>query len=156
LTASPARPLDAGLSPWCFSMGKRVFDFVIALLVLLIAWPLMLVVGLAIKISSPGHVFFRQKRVGKDARLFELVKFRSMRVAPERSGPGITREGDSRIFPVGRLLRNWKLDELPQLINVLRGEMSLVGPRPDLPEFCATLAGDERQVLALRPGITGA
>jgi lipopolysaccharide/colanic/teichoic acid biosynthesis glycosyltransferase len=137
-------------------MGKRVFDFVVALLVLLVAWPLILLVGLAIKLSSTGPIFFRQKRVGKDGRLFELVKFRSMRASPERSGPGITREGDSRIFPVGRLLRNWKLDELPQFINVLRGEMSLVGPRPDLPEFCDTLAANQRQVLALRPGITGA
>jgi lipopolysaccharide/colanic/teichoic acid biosynthesis glycosyltransferase len=156
LTASPARPFGASLSPWCFSVGKRVFDFAVALLLLLIAWPIILLVGLAIRLSSPGAVLFRQKRVGKDGRLFELVKFRSMRIAPERSGPGITREGDSRIFPVGRLLRNWKLDELPQLINVLRGEMSLVGPRPDLPEFCATLAGNQRQVLALKPGITGA
>src|SRR5215475_2305939 len=93
LAASPARPFDAGLSPWCFSAGKRVFDFLVAFLVLLIAWPLILLVGLAIKLGSPGPVLFRQKRVGKDGRLFELVKFRSMWVAGERSGPGITREG---------------------------------------------------------------
>ena len=127
----------------------------IASSVLLATWPIMLVVAAAIKLSSRGPVFFRQNRVGKNGRPFELMKFRSMRVAAERLGPGITSQDDPRVFPLGRLLRKWKLDELPQLFNVLDGDMSLVGPRPDLPEFCATLAGTQRQVFQLRPGITG-
>jgi lipopolysaccharide/colanic/teichoic acid biosynthesis glycosyltransferase len=151
-----AWPLDGALSPWCSSAGKRVFDLVVAACVLLAAWPIMLAVAAAVKLSSRGPVLFRQQRVGKNGSLFELLKFRSMYVAADRSGPGITSANDPRILPLGRLLRRWKLDELPQVFNVLRGNMSLVGPRPDLPEFCATLAGSQRQVLELRPGITGA
>jgi lipopolysaccharide/colanic/teichoic acid biosynthesis glycosyltransferase len=106
--------------------------------------------------SSPGPALFRQVRVGKQGRYFQLLKFRSMKLAAEQMGPRITCQNDPRIFPVGRVLRRWKLDELPQFFNVLRGDMSLVGPRPDLPEFCATLDKDQRHVLELRPGITGA
>ncbi len=129
---------------------------VVALLVLAALWPVLLLVTAAIRISSPGPALFRQMRVGQQGRLFQLLKFRSMRVTAERSGPRITCQHDPRIFPVGRILRRWKLDELPQLLNVLRGDMSLVGPRPDLPEFCATLDKDQRHILELRPGVTGA
>jgi lipopolysaccharide/colanic/teichoic acid biosynthesis glycosyltransferase len=151
-----AQPLDKPLSPWCLSTGKRVFDLAIACGALAAALPIMLLVALAIKLSSPGPVLFRQKRIGRDGRAFELLKFRSMCVAADQSGPGLTCRNDPRIFPLGRLLRKWKLDELPQLFNVLAGEMSLVGPRPDLPEFCATVHGSEQRVFLLRPGITGA
>jgi lipopolysaccharide/colanic/teichoic acid biosynthesis glycosyltransferase len=151
-----AQPLDGELSPWCSSPGKRALDLVIASAVLLTTWPIMLATAVAIKLSSRGPVLFRQKRVGKNGSLFEVMKFRSMLVNAERSGPGITSANDPRIFPLGRLLRKWKLDELPQVFNVLRGDMSLVGPRPDLPEFCASLTGHQRQIFELRPGITGA
>lgn len=153
---SAARPFATPFSPWCSSAGKRAFDLVIASSIVLVTWPVMVVVAVAVWLSSRGPVLFRQERVGKNGRLFELMKFRSMRVAAERCGLGITRENDPRVLPLGRLLRRWKLDELPQLFNVLRGDMSLVGPRPDLPEFCARLEGDHRLVLDLTPGITGA
>ncbi len=129
---------------------------VVALFVLAALGPVLLLVTAAIRISSPGPALFRQMRVGQQGRLFQLLKFRSMRATAEHSGPRITCQNDPRIFPVGRILRRWKLDELPQLLNVLRGDMSLVGPRPDLPEFCATLDKDQRSILELRPGITGA
>jgi lipopolysaccharide/colanic/teichoic acid biosynthesis glycosyltransferase len=129
-------------------------DVVVSSLALIALWPVLLVVAATIRISSPGPALFRQIRIGRRGRSFQLLKFRSMRVAAEHLGPRITRKNDSRIFPVGRLLRKWKLDELPQLLNVLRGDMSLVGPRPELPEFCATLDKEQRLILELRPGVT--
>lgn len=147
--------LSPGLSPWCRSRGKRALDLVAASGLLLVTFPLMVLAALAVKLSSPGPVLFRQKRVGRNGRLFELMKFRSMHAAAG-PGPGLTADNDPRVSSVGRVLRKWKIDELPQLFNVIRGDMSLVGPRPDLPEFCATLAGEQRQVLELDPGITGA
>jgi len=149
-------PHQAAASPWCSSAGKRAFDAIVAFLALAIIWPAFLLVAAAIKLSSPGPVLFRQMRVGRQGRLFELMKFRSMRVTTEDLGPRVTRQNDPRVFPVGRVLRKWKLDEIPQLLNVLRGDMSLVGPRPDLPEFCATLDQDTCRILELRPGVTGA
>jgi lipopolysaccharide/colanic/teichoic acid biosynthesis glycosyltransferase len=128
---------------------------VIAFLGLAALWPVLLLVAAIVKLSSPGPALFRQLRIGKRGRSFQLLKFRSMQVAAERLGPRITCQNDSRIFPAGRILRKWKLDELPQLMNVLRGEMSLVGPRPELPEFCDTLDTDQRLILELRPGVTG-
>jgi lipopolysaccharide/colanic/teichoic acid biosynthesis glycosyltransferase len=119
-------------------------------------WPIFLLVAVCVKITSPGPVLFRQIRVGLNGRQFQLAKFRSMDVAAHRLGPGITSQNDPRIYPLGRLLRKWKLDELPQLFNVLLGDMTLVGPRPDLPEFCAALDEHQRVILKLRPGVTGA
>ncbi len=140
---------------WSRSAGKRLFDLVVASFLFLAAQPLMLVAALAIKFSSPGPVFFRQVRVGKDGKTFSLLKFRTMIHGRRNAGPGLTQSGDPRIFPVGRWLRKWKLDELPQFLNVIKGDMSLVGPRPDLPEYLAVLEGKQREIFWIRPGITG-
>lgn len=134
-------------------VAKRLLDVCIAGLLLLLLLPLMLVIALLVRLSSPGPVLFRQQRVGKDGRLFWLYKFRTMRVAS--GGPSVTASGDSRITPIGCRLRQWKLDEFPQLLNVLRGEMSLVGPRPEVPQYTEHYTEEQRQVLSVRPGITG-
>jgi lipopolysaccharide/colanic/teichoic acid biosynthesis glycosyltransferase len=115
----------------------------------------MLLAALAVRMDSPGPVFFRQRRVGKNGREFEMLKFRTMFDRSADGSPQLTRKGDNRVTQVGRLLRQWKLDELPQFFNVLRGEMSLIGPRPDLAEFYVNLDSTRRQVLRLKPGITG-
>ncbi len=116
--------------------------------------PVFALCALVIKLSSPGPVFFTQHRGGRGGRVFRIVKFRSMVVGAEHAGPGITISGDPRVTPFGGLLRRLKLDELPQLLNVLRGEMSLVGPRPELPEYVASYTSQQRKVLTVRPGIT--
>ena len=146
---------ELSLSAWNYSAAKRVFDFLLSTLLLLLTSPAWLLVALAIKISSSGSVFFRQLRVGRGGVEFCLLKFRTMRVAGAQAGPGLTRKGDLRVTPVGRILRKWKLDELPQLINVLRGDMSIVGPRPDLEEYMRSLPASQKAILKLRPGVTG-
>ena len=156
LGRSQACGAEPPISPWCASEWKRAFDIAIVSLLLALTWPIFLLVAAAIRLASPGPVLFRQVRVGLDGKQFQLVKFRSMHVAADRLGPGITGQNDPRIYPLGRLLRKWKLDELPQLFNVLQGNMTMVGPRPDLPEFCATLGPDQRLIFQLRPGVTGA
>jgi lipopolysaccharide/colanic/teichoic acid biosynthesis glycosyltransferase len=118
--------------------------------------PLLLAVALAIKLSDGGPALYRARRVGKDGAPFYLYKFRTMVVNAAGQGPGITASGDPRITRIGRRLRRTKLDELPQLINVLRGDMSLVGPRPEDPRYVALYTPDQREVLRARPGITGA
>lgn len=130
----------------------RALETILALLGLVMAAPLMLVAALAVKVSSSGPVFYRQQRVGLGGKTFVLVKFRTMR--EEAVGPLITAKGDERITHVGRLLRVSKLDELPELWNVAKGEMSLVGPRPEVPEYVDQ--GDPlwQEVLRVRPGIT--
>ncbi|HYM08466.1 MAG TPA: sugar transferase [Terriglobales bacterium] len=143
------------LSPWNHSRGKRMFDFVAAGVVLLPCLPLMALIAAAVAVTSRGPVLFRQRRVGENERAIELLKFRTMLHNLGSAGPGVTRSGDPRITPIGRFLRRCKLDELPQLLNVLRGDMSLVGPRPDLEEFCQALGPEHRLVLTLRPGLTG-
>ena len=143
------------LSPWNHSRGKRVFDIFAAGLVLLPCLPLMALIAAAVAMTSRGPVLFRRKRVGENGRAIELLKFRTMVHNLTGAGPGVTRSGDPRITPIGRFLRRCKLDELPQLLNVLRGDMSLVGPRPDLAEFCQALGPEHRMVLTLRPGLTG-
>jgi lipopolysaccharide/colanic/teichoic acid biosynthesis glycosyltransferase len=140
------------VSSWAVSSTKRCFDFAFGSLALFMALPLLAVIALAIKCTSSGPVLFRQMRVGQHGLQFELLKFRTMGNQP---GTAITRKGDSRITSVGRFLRRMKLDELPQLINVVRGEMSLVGPRPDLPQFWSTVAAQHRAIMELRPGLTG-
>lgn len=149
---------DVGSSQfhWSLSTRKRLFDLALATPLLCATSPLMVLAALLIKCSSRGPVLFRQWRLGQSSKAFQLLKFRTMIHARSQAGPGLTQQGDSRIFPVGRWLRKWKLDELPQLFNVIRGEMSLVGPRPDLPEYLRTLTHEQRQILWLRPGITGA
>lgn len=133
---------------------KWIFDRLVALIGLLALWPVFLVVALMIRIKMPdGPIFFVQKRVGKNGNLFPCHKFRTMTV--EHHGSTISVAGDSRITPLGATLRHYKLDELPGLWDVLVGNMSFVGPRPDVPGYADKLDGDDRVVLKLRPGITG-
>ena len=135
-------------------LAKYLFDRIVSLIGLAIFWPVLLVVAALIKIKMPGgSVFFVQKRVGKDGRLFKCHKFRTMTV--NHNGSTVSVAGDSRITPLGAKLRHWKLDELPGLWDVLIGNMSFVGPRPDVPGYADKLQGDDRDVLKLRPGITG-
>lgn len=133
---------------------KRAFDCLAALLGMVILSPFFVLICIAVKCSSPGPVFFRQNRVGRGGKIFKTVKFRTMRVGAESQG-SVTTATDIRITPVGRVLRFWKLDELPQLWNVFLGHMSLVGPRPDVQGYADRLEEEERRVLELRPGITG-
>lgn len=133
---------------------KWIFDRVVSLLGLLILWPVLLIVAVLVKVKMPGGpVLFVQKRVGKDGKLFNCHKFRTMTV--KHNGSTVSVAGDSRITPLGAKLRHYKLDELPGLWDVLRGKMSFVGPRPDVPGYADKLTGDDRDVLKLRPGITG-
>lgn len=132
----------------------RLIDVLAAAAGLLILSPLLLALALWVKLSSPGPIFYRARRVGRGGQLFHLYKFRTMVADADRQGPGITTAGDSRITPVGRFLRRTKLDELPQLLNVLNGEMSLVGPRPEDPRYVALYNAEQQRVLQVRPGIT--
>ena len=135
---------------------KWIFDRVVSLLGLLILWPVLLVGAILIKVKMPGGpAFFTQKRVGRHGRLFTMVKFRTMINATNRTWSSVSVAGESRITPLGAKLRHYKLDELPELWNVLKGDMSFVGPRPDVPGYADALVGDDREVLRLRPGITG-
>ncbi len=134
-------------------MTKWIFDRLAALLGLAMLWWLLALVAVAIRVRMPGPVLFRQKRVGRGGRLFTMVKFRTMTV--NHGGSSVSVAGESRITPLGAWLRRWKLDELPELWNVLRGDMSLVGPRPDVPGYADMLEGSDRDMLRLRPGITG-
>jgi lipopolysaccharide/colanic/teichoic acid biosynthesis glycosyltransferase len=134
---------------------KRTLDIVLAAAAIVVTAPLWAVIALVIRLSSRGGVFYKGLRVGKDGRLFSMYKFRTMRHDAQRLGPRITARDDPRITRVGRILRRTKLDELPQFLNVLRGEMSLVGPRPEVPEYVALYDERQRQVLSVRPGITG-
>ena len=133
---------------------KYLFDRIVAFIGLLFLWPLLLVVAILIKIKMPGGpALFVQKRVGKGGKLFNCHKFRTMTV--NHNGSTVSVAGDSRITPLGAKLRHYKFDELPGLWDVLRGKMSFVGPRPDVPGYADALVGDDREVLLLRPGITG-
>jgi len=135
---------------------KRLFDLGVAGFLLLLLSPLFLVAAFAVKLGSRGPVFYRQTRIGRGGRDFRILKFRSMVADADRIGPHSTAVGDSRITGVGRVLRRTSLDELPQLWNVLRGDMSLVGPRPDLPEQMGLYAPEERELRhSVRPGMTG-
>lgn len=133
---------------------KYIFDRLVSFIGLLFLWPVLLVVVILIKIKMPGGpAFFVQKRVGKDGKLFDCHKFRTMTV--KHNGSTVSVAGDSRITPFGSTLRHYKIDELPGLWDVLRGKMSFVGPRPDVPGYADNLQGSDRDVLKLRPGITG-
>lgn len=132
---------------------KRAFDILCSFLGLTVLSPVLLVVSVLVAVTSPGGVFFRQERIGKDGRPFRIFKFRSMR--KDNAGLKITTGNDSRITPVGRFLRKSKIDELPQLINVLVGDMSFVGPRPEVADYVNLYTPYQRQVLLVRPGITG-
>lgn len=135
-------------------MLKYIFDRVMALVGLCLLWPVLFVVWVLIHIKMPGGpAIFKQKRVGKNGRLFTMYKFRSMTVS--HGGSSVSVAGESRITPLGAKLRKYKLDELPELWNVLIGDMSFVGPRPDVPGYADMLEGNDRLILNLRPGITG-
>lgn len=132
---------------------KYIFDRTMALIGLLFLWPVLLIVAILIKIQMPGPVLFVQPRVGRNGQLFNCHKFRSMTVG--HGGSSVSVAGEARITPLGAKLRKYKLDELPELWDVLVGNMSFVGPRPDVPGYADKLQGDDRIVLSLRPGITG-
>ena len=133
---------------------KFLFDRIVSFVGLFFLWPVLLIVAILIKVKMPGGpVFFTQKRVGRNGELFTMYKFRSMTVA--HSGSSVSVAGESRITPLGAKLRKYKLDELPELWNVLIGDMSFVGPRPDVPGYADKLQGKDRLILKLRPGITG-
>lgn len=134
--------------------GKRAFDIVASLIGLLLLSPLLIIIALWVKLSSKGPVFFTQKRVGRDFKEFNLYKFRSMVVGADSQGPGVTSSDDNRITKVGRFIRKTKIDELPQLLNVLKGDMSLVGPRPELKKFVDAYTEEYKKVLSVKPGIT--
>ena len=136
-------------------MNKRLFDIVFALVLLLLLLPVLLLLGLVVALSSPGGAFFSQVRVGKGGRDFRLLKFRTMRTGSEAKGQLTIGGRDPRVTSMGYVLRKSKLDELPQLWNVLVGDMSLVGPRPEVPKYVALYTPEQRAVLSLRPGITG-
>ena len=132
---------------------KWIFDRIVALAGLLFLWPVLLVVAILIKIRMPGPVLFVQQRVGRNGILFACHKFRSMTVG--HNGSSVSVAGEARITPLGAKLRKYKLDELPELWDVLIGNMSFVGPRPDVPGYADKLQGEDRIILTLRPGITG-
>jgi lipopolysaccharide/colanic/teichoic acid biosynthesis glycosyltransferase len=136
-------------------LGKRIVDTLGALAGLAVTSPALLACAVAVRLDSPGPIFYRQWRVGQFGRTFQIFKFRTMFDGADKHGSKVTAFGDARITRVGKILRKTKLDEIPQLLNVVRGEMSLVGPRPEVPEYTEKYTSKERGVLEVRPGITG-
>ena len=134
-------------------MIKRLFDIIFSLFGIVFLFPIFIVVSILIKIDSLGPIFFLQKRVGLNGDIFKIIKFRTMRVNHNNSLT-ITLKNDVRITRIGKILRKYKIDEIPELINVLVGDMSFVGPRPDVPGYADLLKGNNRNILKLRPGIT--
>jgi len=132
---------------------KRIFDIFASLFGLIVLSPVLLIIALLIKIRMPGPAFFRQERTGRLGKPFTILKFRSMTM--DHAGGTISVKGEKRITPLGGCLRKYKLDELPELWNILKGDMSFVGPRPDMPEYTNRLKGEELKILELRPGLTG-
>ena len=135
--------------------GKRTFDLAFAIIALLLLSPIFLLGSLLAKSQSKGPVFYKAKRVGKDEAVFEMYKFRTMVVNADTLGGSLTTYRDTRITPIGRFLRWTKLDELPNLINVIKGEMSLIGPRPEAPDYVKYYTEVQKQVLQVKPGMTG-
>jgi lipopolysaccharide/colanic/teichoic acid biosynthesis glycosyltransferase len=134
---------------------KRTFDVAVALIGVVVTSPLVALGALAIKLESPGPAIYRSERVGRNGQPFWMYKLRTMRVNADRVGPAVTGARDPRVTSVGRFLRRTKMDELPQLFNVVRGDMSLVGPRPEAPEFVQLYTPGQQLVLSVRPGMTG-
>jgi lipopolysaccharide/colanic/teichoic acid biosynthesis glycosyltransferase len=134
--------------------GKRALDLAVSAPALIALSPALLVIAALVKAGSPGPVFYAQERVGRRGRPFRLYKFRTMVTDADKSGPAVTSSGDARITPLGRTLRKWKLDELPQLWNVVRGDMSLVGPRPEVRKYTDIFRDDYSEILEISPGIT--
>ncbi len=139
--------------PYCRGRRKRALDLVLSAPAVVLLAPLLLLIAVAVLISMGPPVLFRHERIGRDGRPFRLLKFRSMRPSPPGAA-AITSAGDPRVTPIGRLLRRAKLDELPQLLNVIRGEMSLVGPRPEVPRYVERYTPEQRRVLEVPPGLT--
>lgn len=135
-------------------MAKRFFDILLSFVGLILLIPFFLVIAVLIKLNSSGPVFYLQERIGKDQKVFNLFKFRSMRMDADKGNAITVGARDARITTVGYYLRKFKLDELPQLINVLKGEMSLVGPRPEVKKFVELYSEDQLRVLSVRPGLT--
>ena len=135
-------------------MAKRLYDILLSTVGLVLLCPVLLLLCILVKAGDGGPIFYRQRRVGRGGELFGIWKFRTMIVDADKKGLGITKGGDSRITPVGRFLRRFKLDELPQLWNVLHGEMSFVGPRPEVPRYVELYNPEQRAILNLKPGIT--
>ena|SRR5215472_6651630 len=140
-------------SAYC-RVWKRLIDLIASSLGLLILSPILIIIGILIKWTSNGPVLYWQYRVGRGGRLFRIAKFRSMVIDADNKGQDITSSGDCRVTPLGITLRRFKIDELPQLWNVLKGEMSIVGPRPEVPRYVARYTEEQRRVLCVRPGIT--
>ena len=135
---------------------KRIIETLASVIMVIVLSPILLAVALAVKITSPGGLFYKQKRVGLGGREFDIIKFRTMQEGADRCGPAVTASGDPRITPIGVFLRKSKLDEVPQLFNVIRGDMSLVGPRPQVPKFVNHFDARYKElVLSVRPGVTG-
>ena len=134
-------------------MIKRIFDLFFSIAGLIFFMPLFFIVSILVKLDSKGPVFFLQIRVGKDAKMFQIIKFRTMN-DNHNSSSTISVFGDSRITSFGKFLRRFKIDELPELLNIFKGEMSFVGPRPDVPGYADKLVGEDRKILMLKPGIT--
>jgi lipopolysaccharide/colanic/teichoic acid biosynthesis glycosyltransferase len=134
--------------------GKRALDLALSVPLLIVLSPALLVISLLIRRGSDGPVFFRQERVGKGGRIFTLYKFRSMVNESQSRGPSVTSSDDARITPLGRKLRKYKLDELPQIFNVIKGDMSLVGPRPEVSKYVEAFNEDYSTILQINPGIT--
>src|SRR5688572_27718688 len=148
------------LPTWWKSSGQpgatRLLDVSVSALALVLGSPLLAMIAAGVKLTSSGPVLHRARRVGRGGVVFTLYKFRTMTIDAERTGPAITRHNDPRVTPLGRFLRQTKLDELPQLVNTLLGDMSLVGPRPEDPSYVRLYSPDERRVLDVKPGITSA
>ncbi len=134
---------------------KWIFDVLVAIFLILLLSPLLLLISLIIKLESPGPVIFKHKRIGENEKPFKMWKFRTMVNRADLVGPGLTKPDDRRITKFGRFLRRTSLDELPQLLNVLCGQMSLVGPRPEIPEIVDTYTLQQKRALSIKPGITG-
>ncbi|MFA6028804.1 MAG: sugar transferase [Elusimicrobiota bacterium] len=134
--------------------SKRIFDLCVSILLISFLWPLLLIIALIVKLSSSGPILFIQERMGRHGKPFRIMKFRTMISNADSPGLSLTPFKDPRITTFGRFLRYTKADELPQLFNVLRGEMSLVGPRPELPRFTTHYSSEEKRILSIRPGMT--
>lgn len=133
---------------------KRLFDIIFSFFGVIFLFPLFLIIAILIKISSKGPIIFKQERVGKNFKKFYLYKFRTMIIEAEKKGSSITTANDPRITKIGKFLRKFKLDEFPQLINVLKGDISFVGPRPELEKFVEIYKDDYKEILKIKPGIT--
>lgn len=141
---------------WPTRVMKRLFDVIVAAIGLIVLMPLWAVIAVLIRLQDRGPVFYSARRVGRHGQIFQLMKFRTMILNADKIGAAITSQNDPRVTRIGRFLRDSKLDELPQLFNVLKGDMSLVGPRPEDPTYVALYSEDQKKILRVRPGITSA